>query len=1425
MKRSLTILTCLLTSAMLFAQQRSESEALQVARKFLQKQGVSPHLVNAEVPTNSSQRKSGPAKLSAGNAYYIFNDENNHRFIIVSGDERLYNILGYSDCTLFDASTAAPALLELLEGYEEEYESIVESGWKAKRKSGKVEFEDIQPILKTKWGQRKPFNDRCPINLKESTNNRSLSGCVATAMAQIMKHHSYPTKGQGYYSYATDFGTTLSEDFSSFQFDWNNMINEYTHSYTDEQAQAVADLMYACGVSVSMKYGEGSSGAFSSNIPYALINYFGYNPNTTYRKRRYYQDDEWMNYILSDLKANLPVPYSGRPSVGKAGHQFIIDGCDTEGLFHFNFGWNGNSDGYYHLNLSDSYPYYPAEQAMSNQVCKGLYGNHEDIFYAGKLSVQKNTIHIGDNNNFYLSGAECWSSETTYLEENTNSFNGEIGIALYDHDWQFVKSIYSEILQNKHQGGIGSYHRFDVKFSSKDFEEGHSYRIAPYAKSDKSTYATRIRTQHGAYDYYEAIVKNGEIRFVLVGDEERLMPEGTYIATAFNEKGEKVEWEVYIKKDNITEFYEVHSLDPAIGKLSGNNRNSAKAEYSTDFTTLSFRNNQNLGTNNADIVLNNYSNSGKVSMRTDAKNKVMYIDDVWGTIMTTKTDYVSSENKPSFKTEELSRYTNTVFRYKDATQVVEQKVERPIIEINEDKQVVMISKTEGADVYYTTDGSTPNVSSTLYEDVFPLNGNLTVKAVAIKDGKNSDVTTIDVKDLFVVSNPTIKAANGHVIMSCPDNADIRYTINGDEPTQESAIYKGELECIENTLFKAIAYKDNYIPSEIVSFFFEAPQPEIPQPDNKNLVALNVAAGSLPSRIPIENTQEAISLTVSGELNGTDIKHIREILQAGKLAYVNMEEATIVSGGEPYYISGNYSYITENYSIGDFMFADMNGLISIKLPKNTKRIGRNALSSCGKLSEITIPESCEDMNERCLWFTPIQRLVIPSTIKQISSNALVGCKKLEEIDVDKNNTSYKSTDGVLFSKDDKVLVAYPANKQDEDYLIPEGTQVINEYAFAYANIFTIALPKTLKSIGSSAFYGCGKLQEIQIPDNVYQIGSHAFFDCASLCNVRLSDNVNRLGDFVFGFCTKLKEFCIGKNLNTIDETTFVGCKALNEFKVNDENPYYCVIDGVLYSHDKIKVLRCPPAYYKEVFFIPSGTTTISSWCFSGCENISSYHFPESLAILEASSFYTSTIKEAHLPNGLKTMGSFSFMSCDSLESIIIPEGVESIQSFLCANCKNLSYIQLPSSIRKIDNYAFSGCNSLSVINCRINNIDEVDITSVNGEYTSFSGICSDCTWRIPKGTSERYKAQPWWVPTWKIIEDDTRTGIDKKNSDSFDLSWQDGILCIAPNKDGMIRVYSIEGTLHHELKVKSGNEYQLKLQKGLYLINNKKYLFQ
>ena len=193
------------------------------------------------------------------------------------------------------------------------------------------------------WDQSAPYNDLCP----EYNGTRSVTGCVATAMAQVMRYHKYPAKGKGSNSYTSQtLALAASFDFASTTFDWDNMLPQYVSgSYTDDQAKAVATLMYACGVSVDMDYTPDDSGAMPYAAAEALINNFEYSSNIRFLQRDYYQYAEWMDLIKTEISNSRPIMYDGQSTEG--GHEFVFDGYDENDMVHVNWGWSGVNDGYF----------------------------------------------------------------------------------------------------------------------------------------------------------------------------------------------------------------------------------------------------------------------------------------------------------------------------------------------------------------------------------------------------------------------------------------------------------------------------------------------------------------------------------------------------------------------------------------------------------------------------------------------------------------------------------------------------------------------------------------------------------------------------------------------------------------------------------------------------------------------------------------------------------------------------------------------------------------------------------------------------------------------------------------------------------------------------------------------------------------------
>lgn len=296
--------------------------------------------------------------------FYIFNN-NSNGFIIVSANEVAEEILGYSDRGNFDINNISPNLRYWLEQYDRQIAFAIADGAKPMKKTSlkAAAREEIDIMVPTRWDQCDPYWRKCP----KKKGKNCLTGCVATAMSQVMKTYNWPVTGTGSHTY-TDTpdeagwgtGLTLTADFSSHTYDWDNMLNIYKGTITDEQKDAVALLMSDCGISVNMTYGtdsEGGSGAFTEFVPYAFANFFGYDKTVGHRYRDYYTNEDWADIIYKELAEGRPVMYGGSSNDG--GHSFICDGYQkSSGKFHFNFGWSGDDDGYFSLSSIGNYPKY-----------------------------------------------------------------------------------------------------------------------------------------------------------------------------------------------------------------------------------------------------------------------------------------------------------------------------------------------------------------------------------------------------------------------------------------------------------------------------------------------------------------------------------------------------------------------------------------------------------------------------------------------------------------------------------------------------------------------------------------------------------------------------------------------------------------------------------------------------------------------------------------------------------------------------------------------------------------------------------------------------------------------------------------------------------------------------------------------------------
>lgn len=273
---------------------------------------------------------------SANSNVYCFNRQGGG-FVVAAGDDSMgASLLGYGDTGKIDPDNLPPAMADMLEAFST-------GRFENARTAGK--HENISPLLQSLWAQETPYNNDCP---RTATGEIAVCGCAATAISQVLNHFKYPDCGTGTAS-ATFQGTTVTADLDGMPIDWDNILDDYSGSYSATEAAAVANLVYVTGLAINMEYGLGSSGASVGDCVLGVTSHLRFDKSMRSLRRDFYTVDEWNAMIHGELASDRPVCYFGFNQF--AGHAFVIDGYEnTAGdYFHVNWGWAGLSNGYFLL--------------------------------------------------------------------------------------------------------------------------------------------------------------------------------------------------------------------------------------------------------------------------------------------------------------------------------------------------------------------------------------------------------------------------------------------------------------------------------------------------------------------------------------------------------------------------------------------------------------------------------------------------------------------------------------------------------------------------------------------------------------------------------------------------------------------------------------------------------------------------------------------------------------------------------------------------------------------------------------------------------------------------------------------------------------------------------------------------------------------
>ena len=489
------------------------------------------------------------------------------------------------------------------------------------------------------------------------------------------------------------------------------------------------------------------------------------------------------------------------------------------------------------------------------------------------------------------------------------------------------------------------------------------------------------------------------------------------------------------------------------------------------------------------------------------------------------------------------------------------------------------------------------------------------------------------------------------------------------------------------------------------------------------------AGTLPDRITSSKRYKITNLKIIGEINGTDLRMIREMAGStdGKLSVLDLSEAKIVEGGDCYY----NDYYTSNDVIGDYAFEGCSGLTSLNLSTGITEIGNWAFWECRRLKEVRfcINDNLDtyltkghpyiDVDCGIKYYIndkEITSIKIPSNVTTLGDNVFQGCRGL---------TSLNLPDGI-------TKIGYGAFKSCSGLTslnLPAGITEIGWNAFnGCSGLTSLNLPDDITSIGGGAFRGCNGLTSLNLPAGITSIGEGAFQDCSGLTSLNLPDGITSIGDDAFKGCSGLTSLTLPAGITEIGYGAFHGCSGLTSLN------------------------------------LPDGITKIGYGAFQGCSGLTSLNLPDGITSIGHDAFHgCSGLTSLNLPDGITSIGDDAFHGCSGLTSLTLPAGITEIGHGAFCGCSGLTSLTLPAGITSltlsasivtgIADAAFEGCSGLTSIYVYAEKVPKIG-------SNVFAGVdAKKCTLYVPMGTHDDYWLSDFGDYFENIVEFDA-TGIDK-----------------------------------------------------------------
>ena len=1367
---------------------RTPEEAAAIASGFMSQKGTQAnvaqrvqHAKRAGVDSSTVSLEYTQFTKSNENAVYVFNHTDGG-FVLVSAKDESREVLGYCDEGSFNKYDIPTNMQYWLQMYADELasiettKSVLQAGQVAlsrpqKMAANTTDYPSITPLLgQVEWGQGYPYNNMCP----QVNGERCVTGCVATALSQIMYVHKYPTTGIGNYSYTTESGISASANFGATTYQWNQMLPNYDGDVTTTNINSVATLMYHVGVASNMAYGVSASAANSSIALNGLCTYFGYDKGITPLPKDFMPEEDILEAVATELQIGHPLYVSGRTKADE-GHAFVCDGMLSSGYLHINWGWNGYCNGYYVLSALK-----PEQQGTGGSANNYAF-TESVVVYAG---VQPDKG--GEGKPMITAN----SMRRTSADEIGRSDNVSFSMDYFDNKGTAIASGFVYYIIYDLNGNVASYAGID------DFElpAGYHY-INPISVSQtipsdlaNGEYELEVAWVDGQSTIYPIYVKNhGRMRFPMTVTSNSVVfaagssKEMTVMDAINQEQGDT--WQIDLYSENFWD--DASSTTDQLLRLY---LNSGSA-YSLIGSYLLDDNYPN--------AVNTISADALYAVGNSKACKISYPTDLHVTIAVNENNTLTLQYYMVVNGEEIS---NTV-----------------LIEV---PNWYIIS---GGSYYYYQN----------YINYAPAAPLAASKALALTQSLNhTDVTPISYLVNGVVSNmrntpkEILKYNTARFDISDDgttnnqfycyntkwlNNSD--YTTGQEIALTDDVIVHGQLQNYLGSTPEIKGYVYQHTSNHVYNYHIRIKKSANSPMDvsgglwmwwwltdaNGQLVELQLDEDGWYSTTVSASANSINCLAVNQDVNGdsgwtgsqqtVDYKDITGdiCLEIGNdtgygqyAIYETSCENSIEPSAITYELNGGVTN-DDGWMNKDDMYHDLLVDINAIIPTNRVDVDTVTLAyDKTKNIQEGIPTYWDDLSSLLThsdflskwgWLINYMDSACASELKYYllpSTSSVYLRYNLSAFFFEKEYTKWPQTPDYskyglypYYQPAWQHGFANPTNPAEEFVLnapYKEGYTFLGWYSnadFSGEKVTTINAETTgtlyAKWINSdwiitytstdgnivtpyaTDVFGANIVSNtyengvgtITFDGPVTSIGDQAFRWCNSLTSITIPNSVMSIGGRALSHCTSLTSITIPNSVTSIENSAFRGCSSIVSMSVKSSNTTYdsredC--NAIIETATNTLIAGC------QNTIIPNSVTSIGEWAFGECSSLTSITIPNSVTSVGERAFQgCSSLTSITIPNSVISIGDNPFGLTDSLTTIVVETGniyydsrencnaiILTSTNTLISGCQNTI---IPSSVTSIGDHAFSGCSSLTSIT--IPN----SVTSI-GDY-AFSG-CSGLT---------------------------------------------------------------------------------------------------